>query len=49
MTLFPYVEFIIIIIKEFHRDASLAKLQGCCVSRVTLVPMLLLPVVCIAT
>ena len=41
-------KLIIIIINEFHRDASLAKLQGRCVSRVSLVSMVLLPVVCVA-
>jgi len=40
---------IIIIIHEFHRDASLeTKLQGRCVSRITLMSMLLWPIVCVA-
>ena len=46
--LLQLIIIIIIIINEFHRDASLTKLQGRCVSRVTLVSMLLLPVVCVA-
>ena len=40
---------IIIIIHEFHRDASLEqKLQGRYVSRITLMSMLLWPIVCVA-